>query len=35
VAAGLDDEVTSHRLRHMFGTELVGQGVGIATSTAA
>ncbi|SRR5579871_777711 len=30
-AAGLDDEVTSHRLRHTFGTELVRQGVDIVT----
>lgn len=30
-AAGLDDEVTSHRLRHTFGTELTRKGVDIVT----
>jgi site-specific recombinase XerD len=30
-AAGLEDEVTSHRLRHTFGTELTRSGVDIVT----
>jgi len=30
-AAGLEDEVTSHRLRHTFGTELTRKGVDIVT----
>lgn len=30
-AAGLEDEVTSHRLRHTFGTELTRNGVDIVT----
>jgi site-specific recombinase XerD len=30
-SAGLDDEVTSHRLRHTFGTELTRSGVDIVT----
>jgi len=30
-AAGLDDNVTSHRLRHTFGTELTRSGVDIVT----
>lgn len=29
--AGLDDQVTSHRLRHTFGTELTRKGVDIVT----
>ena len=30
-AAGLDDHVTSHTLRHTFGTELVRSGVDLVT----
>jgi site-specific recombinase XerD len=30
-AAGLEDEVTSHRLRHTFGTDLIRSGVDIVT----
>ena len=30
-AAGLDDHVTSHVLRHTFGTELTRDGVDIVT----
>ncbi len=30
-AAGLDDHVTSHVLRHTFGTELTRGGVGLVT----
>jgi site-specific recombinase XerD len=30
-SAGLDDEVTSHRLRHTFGTELTRSGVDSVT----
>jgi site-specific recombinase XerD len=30
-AGGLEDEVTSHRLRHTFGTELTRKGVDIVT----
>ena len=30
-AAGLEDKVTSHRLRHTFGTELTRKGVDVVT----
>jgi integrase/recombinase XerC len=30
-AAGLDDQVTSHVLRHTFGTELARSGVDLVT----
>lgn len=33
-AAGLDDHVTSHRLRHTFGTSLVRDGVDLVTVAA-